>query len=52
MLRPCVAGVQFAPKLYTVPRLLIIDEIGYLPIDAPGPTSSSSSSPGATRRGQ
>ena len=23
-------------KFYTVPRLLIIDEIGYLPIDRPG----------------
>jgi DNA replication protein DnaC len=23
-------------KLYTIPRLLIIDEIGYLPIDRPG----------------
>ena len=36
-------------KLYTVPRLLIIDEIGYLP-DRPAaaPTSSSSSSAAAT----
>src|SRR5262245_45625438 len=30
-------------KLFTVPRLLIIDEIGYLPIDRVGPISSSSS---------
>ena len=35
-------------KLYTAPRLLIIDEIGYLPIERPGPTCSSSSSAAAT----
>ena len=29
-------------KLYTAPRLLLIDEIGYLPIDRQGPISSSS----------
>ena len=39
-------------KLYTVLRLLIIDEIGYLPIDGPGPTSSSSSSVAATSGGR
>jgi DNA replication protein DnaC len=36
-------------KLYTVPRVLIVDEIGYLPIDtAAAPISSSSSSAGVT----
>jgi DNA replication protein DnaC len=35
-------------KIYTVPRLLIMDEIGYLPSTAPAPTSSSSSSAAAT----
>jgi len=34
-------------KLYTVPRLLIVDEIGYLPSTATAPTSSSNSSAGA-----
>ena len=37
-------------KLYTVPRLLIVDEIGYLPIERQEPTCSSSSSAAATRK--
>jgi len=39
-------------KLYTIPRLLIIDEIGYLPIDRTRRTCSSSSSRAAMRRGR
>lgn len=38
-------------KLYTIPRLLIIDEIGYLPMDRTGRTCFSNSSHAATRRG-
>lgn len=39
-------------KVCTVPGLLIIDEIGHLPIDRTGATSSSSSSHDATGRGR
>lgn len=36
--------------LLSRPKLLIIDELGYLPFEAMPPTCSSSWSPGATRR--
>jgi DNA replication protein DnaC len=38
----CRGGLEDKLKIYSAPRLLIIDEIGYLPFDRKGATCSSS----------